>query len=108
MPGPEPAAPRRLSERLMALVWRKPAPTLADGAAAVGPLDAAGDWLFGWMSRLTGGRGALGLATGSVHFVNGLRDTPEYQFYFFRFLLGFFEGGFFPSIIVYLSLWFPA
>jgi sugar phosphate permease len=32
--------------------------------------------------------------------------TPEYQFYYFRFLLGFFEGGFFPSVIVYLSLWF--
>lgn len=28
------------------------------------------------------------------------------QFYFLRFMLGFFEGGFFPSVIVYLSLWF--
>jgi len=28
------------------------------------------------------------------------------EFYFLRFLLGFFEGGFFPSVIVYLSLWF--
>ncbi|MFM7150406.1 MAG: MFS transporter [Gemmataceae bacterium] len=28
------------------------------------------------------------------------------QFYFFRFMLGFFEGGFFPSVILYLSLWF--
>jgi sugar phosphate permease len=35
-------------------------------------------------------------------------DVPVYQFYFFRFLLGFFEGGFFPSVIVYLSLWFRA
>jgi MFS family permease len=28
------------------------------------------------------------------------------QFYFLRFMLGFFEGGFFPSVILYLSLWF--
>lgn len=34
-------------------------------------------------------------------------DSPEYQLYFFRFWLGFFEGGFFPSVIVYLSLWYP-
>jgi ACS family tartrate transporter-like MFS transporter len=39
-------------------------------------------------------------------FINGLRDDPRYQFYFLRFMLGFFEGGFFPSVIVYLSLWF--
>ncbi len=38
-------------------------------------------------------------------FIPPLKD-PEYQFYFFRFMLGFFEGGFFPSVIVYLSLWF--
>jgi ACS family tartrate transporter-like MFS transporter len=35
-------------------------------------------------------------------------DVPKYQFYFLRFMLGFFEGGFFPSVIVYLSLWFRA
>jgi MFS transporter, ACS family, tartrate transporter len=42
----------------------------------------------------------------SAAFVNGLHDTPKFQFYFFRFMLGFFEGGFFPSVIVYLSHWF--
>src|SRR5207248_1111366 len=28
------------------------------------------------------------------------------QFYFLRFMLGFFEGGFFPTVIFYLSTWF--
>lgn len=35
-----------------------------------------------------------------------LSNDPKTQFYIFRFMLGFFEGGFFPSVIVYLSLWF--
>src|SRR5262245_32262707 len=34
-------------------------------------------------------------------------DNPAVsQLYFLRFMLGFFEGGFFPSVIVYLTLWF--
>lgn len=33
-------------------------------------------------------------------------DATVTQFYFLRFMLGFFEGGFFPSVILYLSLWF--
>ena len=53
------------------------------------------DWLPHWP-----GNGPIAV------FVNGLRDTPKFQFYFLRFMLGFFEGGFFPSVIVYLSLWF--
>ena len=43
-----------------------------------------------------------------AEFVNGLPHSPKNQFFFFRFMLGFFEGGFFPSVIVYLSLWFRA
>lgn len=41
-----------------------------------------------------------------ANYVNQLPTNPAYQFYFFRFMLGFFEGGFFPSVIMYLSLWF--
>lgn len=41
---------------------------------------------------------------GWVPFLHG--DAPLHQFYILRFLLGFFEGGFFPSVIVYLTLWF--
>src|SRR5204863_1436400 len=36
----------------------------------------------------------------------GFPVNPKFQFYTLRILLGFFEGGFFPSVIVYLSLWF--
>lgn len=32
--------------------------------------------------------------------------TPE-MFYFLRFLLGVFEAGFYPGIILYLTFWFP-
>jgi ACS family tartrate transporter-like MFS transporter len=48
-----------------------------------------------------------GIGTPWMHNVLGwLSDDPETQFYVLRFLLGFAEGGFFPSVIVYLSLWF--
>ncbi len=62
--------------------------------------------LFNWMPRLpVHGEGPFAaIAT----FINGLRDTPKNQFYFLRFMLGFFEGGFFPSVIVYLAQWFRA
>jgi MFS transporter, ACS family, tartrate transporter len=58
--------------------------------------------LFSWLPHVPEGTG--GVAT----FINGLHADPKYQFYLFRFLLGFFEGGFFPSVIVYLSIWFRA
>ena len=33
-------------------------------------------------------------------------QTPT-QFYVLRFLLGAFEAGFFPGIILYLTYWYP-
>jgi ACS family tartrate transporter-like MFS transporter len=44
----------------------------------------------------------------AAQYINQLHESPKFQFYFFRFMLGFFEGGFFPSVIVYLSHWFRA
>jgi ACS family tartrate transporter-like MFS transporter len=35
-------------------------------------------------------------------------SDPKHQFYFLRFMLGVFEGGFFPSVIFYFSYWFRA
>ena len=46
---------------------------------------------------------AWGLVAGAMAFVR----TPE-EFYLLRFLLGFAEAGFFPGMIMYLTLWFPA
>jgi ACS family tartrate transporter-like MFS transporter len=57
------------------------------------------DRMFGWLPHLSGDSPV-------AEFINGLAGSPKYQFYFLRFMLGFFEGGFFPSVIVYLSLWF--
>jgi D-galactonate transporter len=44
-----------------------------------------------------------GILSGAMAFVTG-----EYSFYVIRALLGAAEAGFFPGIIFYLSLWFPA
>jgi ACS family tartrate transporter-like MFS transporter len=78
--------------------------------------------LFGWLPRIpdtwlpalpAAGAEAAGWSLsnfgGSVgrHW-NGLSTNPESQFYFLRFMLGFFEGGFFPTVVMYVSLWFTA
>ncbi len=44
-----------------------------------------------------------GLASMAMIFVK----TPM-QFYSLRFLLGIFEAGFFPGVVLYLTYWFPA
>jgi ACS family tartrate transporter-like MFS transporter len=44
-----------------------------------------------------------GLVSGANAFVTG-----EYSFYLVRLLLGAAEAGFFPGIIFFLTLWFPA
>jgi ACS family tartrate transporter-like MFS transporter len=71
---------------------------------AIGTPIAAG--LFQWIPTLPEPGGFWQWVGASTHFVNNLHESAKYQLYFFRFLLGFFEGGFFPSVIVYLSLWF--
>jgi ACS family tartrate transporter-like MFS transporter len=60
--------------------------------------------LFDWLPHLSVADESL--LAGPVAFINGLRDNPRTQFFFLRFMLGVFEGGFFPSVIVYLSHWF--
>jgi len=53
-----------------------------------------------WIARIML---SWGILSGATAFVQG-----EYSFYLVRFLLGIAEAGFFPGIIFYLTLWFPA
>ena len=46
------------------------------------------------------------IAWGAISAANALIFSPE-SFYALRFALGVAEAGFFPSMIFYLSLWFP-
>ncbi|MCE4027631.1 MFS transporter [Microbacterium sp. Au-Mic1] len=47
------------------------------------------------------------LGWGAVSILMMFATTPE-LFYVLRFLLGVFEAGFYPGIILYLTYWFPA
>lgn len=53
-----------------------------------------------WIARIMV---SWGLVSGAMVFVTG-----ESSFYIVRLLLGAAEAGFFPGIIFYLTLWFPA
>ena len=53
-----------------------------------------------WIARIMFSWGVL---SGAMAFVSG-----ETSFYVVRFLLGIAEAGFFPGIIFFLTLWFPA
>ena len=62
-----------------------------------------------WIARIML---SWGVISGAMAFIpNIARATgisPEYTFYLLRILLGFAEAGFFPGIIFFLTLWFPA
>jgi len=60
--------------------------------------------MFGWIPTMPISENAW--LADAANYVNRLATDAESQFYFFRFALGFFEGGFFPSVIVYLTYWF--
>ncbi|NUR55042.1 MAG: MFS transporter [Acidobacteria bacterium] len=53
-----------------------------------------------WIARIMFTWGAISGATAFIH--------GETSFYVVRILLGIAEAGFFPGIIFYLTLWFPA
>ena len=69
-----------------------------------------GEQLFGWLNSPFGDgmfRGLDWVARNIFHRDPGSHDSLAVrQFYFLRFMLGFFEGGFFPAVILYLTLWF--
>src|SRR3954466_11018706 len=53
-----------------------------------------------WIARIMITWGLVGIGTAFI--------TGPYTFYLSRFLLGAFEAGFFPGVILYLTYWFPA
>jgi len=53
-----------------------------------------------WIARIMVSWGIVSAATGFI--------TGAYGFYTARLLLGIAEAGFFPGIVFYLTLWFPA
>ena len=72
-----------------------------------------GESLLGWLNSPFGDGLFNGVGWVAQHVFRvsdidklDLHDPVVRQFYFLRFLLGFFEGGFFPSVILYLTLWF--
>ncbi|HWT37133.1 MAG TPA: MFS transporter [Paraburkholderia sp.] len=58
---------------------------------------------FGARAVLAGIAAAWGLTSVAMSFVN---SAPT--FYALRFLLGVFEAGFYPGVVLYFNAWFPA
>jgi MFS family permease len=62
-----------------------------------------------WIARIMF---TWGLVSGAMAFIPQISRATglsgQYTFYSLRVLLGFAEAGFFPGIIFYLTLWFPA
>ena len=62
-----------------------------------------------WIARIML---SWGVVSGAMAFIPSIARatgiSPEYTFYLLRVLLGFAEAGFFPGIIFFLTLWFPA
>jgi MFS transporter, ACS family, tartrate transporter len=62
-----------------------------------------------WIARIMI---SWGIISGAMAFIPQISAwtgfSPEHTFYGLRFLLGVAEAGFFPGIIFFLTLWFPA
>ncbi len=62
-----------------------------------------------WIARIML---SWGIVSGAMAFIPNIAAatglSPEHTFYLLRVLLGFAEAGFFPGIIFFLTLWFPA
>jgi D-galactonate transporter len=62
-----------------------------------------------WIARIML---SWGLVSGAMAFIPDIAGatglSAEHTFYLLRVLLGFAEAGFFPGIIFFLTLWFPA
>src|ERR1700724_1706090 len=62
-----------------------------------------------WIARIMV---SWGIISGAMAFIPNIAAwtgfSPEHTFYGLRFLLGLAEAGFFPGIIFFLRLWFPA
>jgi sugar phosphate permease len=62
-----------------------------------------------WIARIMFSWGLISGAMAFIPAIAGATDfSGEHTFYFLRVLLGFAEAGFFPGIIFFLTLWFPA
>jgi sugar phosphate permease len=85
--------------------WLPPIPL---DSGVVTSFDGGVNWAIGGLFGFLQNPEPLNWFRRLAEFYNGLPHEPVNQFYFYRFMLGFFEGGFFPSVILYLSLWFRA